>query len=152
MTHNCTLYNERVTSVRWQRNQFNILFVISRHWVTMFVIIFRFNTEFEWLKYIKSGLREGLLSTSTPFERIRTCINTLNIWRSVCRTFKIGPYIWLFCLFASNKCFLFGRPNAFLFGLWVFDDTLAQPRKKTSFKIWQKHTSTPVVCSMPVVG
>ena len=91
MTHNCTLYNERVTCGRWQRNQFNILFVISRHWVTMFVIIFRFNTEFEWLKYIKSGLREGLLSTSTPFERIRTSINSLNIWRSVCRTFKIVP-------------------------------------------------------------
>jgi len=92
---NSTLYNERVTSVRWQKHQLNILIVISRHWVTMFLIIFYFQLRIWMIKNICWGLRVGLLSTCNTYGTYRTCINALNIWRSVCRTFKIGPYAGL---------------------------------------------------------
>jgi len=49
------------------------------------------------------------------FGRLRTCINTLNIWRSVCRNFNIGPYVYL-SICKNNKVSYLDGPMHFYLG------------------------------------
>ena len=98
---------------------------------------------------------EGIITVNRyTFGCFRTCINSLNIWRSVCRNFNIGPYAyWSSCKNNLIKLFIWTAQCIFIWAqssfwqrnwrcrIWpnAFSE-LSQPLKSFIFRfnIWQK--------------